>query len=162
MKPPIKIQTQAGFSDAVTALSGLLFSVSYSILHDRDLSNDAVQNAILRAWRKRSTVREPEKFKTWIARIAINESKRLLRAAPPLPLDDTVPAEAADPTVRLDVMNAVLRLDEKYRTPTVLYYFEDLSVGEIAETLHAPKGTIVSRLSRAREQLRKELNAYDV
>ena len=159
---PYEIQSREGFTAAVTQLKGLLFTVSYSILHDRERCADAVQNAILRAWRRRNTLRDSANCKAWLVRIAINDSKRLLRADESLPLSEDVPAASKDESVRIDVMNAVMRLDERYRVPVALYYFEDLSVNEIAKVLHKPKGTVVSLLSRARNLLREELNTYDV
>lgn len=157
------IYSKDGFESAVESLMGLLFSISYSILADRDRCSDAVQNALAKAWEKRFYLREPEMFKSWLARIVINETRNLRRQRTVLPLpeiDSKTYHTESDATV--DVQNAVFSLAERYRLPTVLYYYEGWSVQEIGKTLNLPKGTVVSRLSRAREILRKELKAYDV
>ncbi|MCE5234600.1 MAG: sigma-70 family RNA polymerase sigma factor [Clostridiaceae bacterium] len=156
------LHTRQGFSDAAAAMARLLFTVSFSILHDQELCADAVQNALLKAWRSRRSLRDPEKFNGWLVKIVMNESKTLLRRPATLPLREEIPAGQFGHEVKLDVANAVLGLDERYRIPIALFYFEDMPVSEIAALLDLPKGTVISRLSRAREKLRKELKDYDV
>ena len=63
----MSILTQQGFSEAVSSLSTLLFSVSFSLLRDKEACADAAQNAILHAWQKRGSLRDPKKFKSWNA-----------------------------------------------------------------------------------------------
>lgn len=157
------IYSKNGFESAVGSLMGLLFSVSYSILADRERCLDAVQNALTNAWEKRFSLRKPDKFKSWLVRIVINETRRIRKQKQALPLPDgSSMASHGEPEITLDVQNAVLSLEERYRLPVVLFYFEGWLVQEIGEALGLPKGTVVSRLSRAREMLRKELKAYDV
>jgi RNA polymerase sigma-70 factor (ECF subfamily) len=77
------------------------------------------------------------------------------------PGDQDVPAEEIDRTVRLDamtVMEALQGVDEVFRAPLTLFYLEELSYQEIAEVLDVPIGTVMSRLSRGKAQLRAELN----
>jgi len=64
--------------------------------------------------------------------------------------------------MRSDVSRAVLKLGEIYRVPIMLFYYEDMKVQEIADVLELPKGTVLSRLSRGRDILRKELRDYGV
>ena len=156
------IRTRQGFSDAVTENRGLLFSVSFSILHDQELCADAVQTALEKAWNKRGSLRDREKFKGWLVKIVMNESKTILKKPRPNPLPEDIPIEQFGHEVKMDVANAVFKLSEKYRIPVVLFYFEDMPISEIASMLELPKGTVVSRLSRAREHLRKELADYGV
>ena len=156
------LNTRQGFSDAAAELARLLFTVSFSILHDQELCADAVQNALLKAWKSRRSLRDPGKFNGWLVKIVMNESKTLTRRPNTLPLCEEVPAAQFGHEVKMDVASAVFGLDERYRIPVALFYFEDMPVSEIAALLGLPKGTVVSRLSRAREQLRKELKDYDV
>lgn len=156
------ITTRQGFADAAADVSRLLFTVSFSMLHHQDRCADAVQNALLKAWEKRSSLREGSKFKGWIVKIVMNECRKILKDQPTYPLVDNIPAEQFGHDVRLDIANAVFRLAPKYRVPVAMFYFEDMPVSDIAVVLNVPKGTIVSQLSRAREQLRKELSDYEV
>ena len=156
-----RLITESGFSSAVSSIQRLLFYVSWSVLGDREACADAVQNALLKAWAKRGSLRDAAKFKSWLVKIVLNESKALAVKPRHGELNDSMPAPGDDPEARTDVAAAVMRLDEKYRAPVILYYYEDIPVEQIADSLGLPKGTVVSRLSRAREQLRKELSDYD-
>lgn len=97
------------------------------------------------AWRTRIAPVEaisPETAKTWKA-----------------PSGDGL-SHCLDSEKKDEVRKAVQKLAEKYRIPLVLYYMEEMSVAEIAQTLVIPQGTVKSRLSAAREKLRRELEGY--
>ena len=156
------VQTKEGFSAEIGKLTGLLFTVSYSLLEDRELCNDAVQNALLRAWEKRFTLRKESNFKAWIVKIVMNESRRIRRSKGWSELPENLPDKECNTDMRSDVNRAVLRLGEIYRIPIMLFYYEDMKVQEIADILGLPKGTVLARLSRGRDILRKELRDYGV
>lgn len=165
MTEPIQqpdIKTREGFAQMAAPLQRLLLSVSYGVLRDWDLAADAAQNALLKAWRHRRSLKNPANFKAWLVQITLNESKNLMRKAVDLPLDLELPQTGKDNAVSLDVERAVLSLEEIYRLPIWLFYFEDMSVADICIALHLPKGTVVSRLHRGREILKKELKEYDI
>lgn len=155
------LSTERGFSEAVLQCERLMYSVSFAVLRDRESCADAVQNAILKAWKHLGKLREPEKFKSWLVKILLNECRSMKRRQAPLPLTEDLPAGAPDRETTLDVRRAVMSLDEKHRLPVVLYYFEDMPIDQIAAALGLPKGTVLSRLSRARDALRKELKDYE-
>lgn len=148
---------ERAFSEAVIRYERLLFSVGYSVLRNREQCADAVQNAIFKAWKQIKLLRDPAKFKSWLVRILLNECRSMKRRQEPLPLTEDIPFVQPDRETKLDVNKAVMSLEEKFRIPIVLYYFEDMPVAEIAAALGVPKGTVLSRLARARDQLRKEL-----
>ena len=156
------VQTEEGFAAEVGKLTGLLFTVSYSLLADRELCGDAVQNALLRAWEKRFTLREESNFKAWLIKIVMNESRNIRRRKGWVELPENLPDKERDTDMRSDVSRAVLKLGEIYRVPIMLFYYEDMKVQEIADVLELPKGTLLSRLSRGRDILRKELRDYGV
>ncbi len=153
------ILTAEGFGTAVKRIERLLFAASYSILGNSDACADVVQSALMKAWESRNSLRDRAQFKSWMVRIVQNESKNYLRRKPNLPLDDNMTGAEAD-QAQLDVKNAVNALPESARLIVMLYYFERYSVKDICAVLHLPEGTVHSRLSRAREQLRKELPDY--
>lgn len=153
------LQTADGFAAAVKQIERLLFAVSYSILQNSDACADAIQSALLKAWEKRASLKHGAQFKSWMTRIVQNESKNYLRKRPNLPLDENVPCSEED-QARFDVKMAVANLPESARLIVMLYYFERYSVKDICILLSLPEGTVHSRLSRAREQLRKELPDY--
>ena len=154
------VTTREGFAAAAAPLERLLLSVSYGVLHSWDLAADAVQSALLKGWRYRHSVKDPASFKPWLVRIAINESKNLLRRGFPVELDENTVDEPVDREMRLDVRQAVYALPEKYRLPVILFYFEDMAVADIAKALDIPQGTVISHLHRGRARLREELKDY--
>ncbi len=158
--PRPDIRTADGFTAAVKQIERLLFAVSYAVLRNGDACADAVQMALLKAWEKRASLRDCAQFKSWMVRIVQNESRNYLRKRPNLPLDGDIPYTEEN-HARLDVKQAVNGLPETARLIVMLYYFERYSIRDIAALLDLPEGTIHSRLSRARDQLRKELPDYE-
>lgn len=102
-------------------------------------------------------------FRTWIIRILLNVCRDIRRrqqsiikmdsyVVEKMPADSDVPRDAS----RL-LHDALLRLEERLRLPIILYYMEGLSISEIATLLRLPQGTVKSRLYRARQLLRIDL-----
>lgn len=146
------------FTRAVLEYESTLYRVAKSMLGSEADCADAAQNALLRAWEKQHTLRDTAYFKTWLTRILINECRAMLRQrARYAPLE----AEAAEgeiaPEGGGELYEAVMGLDEKYRLPVVLHYIEGFKTAEIAAMLRLPEGTVKTRLRRAREILREEL-----
>ena len=156
------ITTREGFGLAAAPLERLLLTVSYGVLRSWDLAADAVQSALLKGWRYRHSVKDAGSFKAWLVKIAINESKNLLRRGFPVELDENTADEPVDREMRLDVRQAVYALPEKYRLPVILFYFEDMAVADIARALDVPEGTVISHLHRGRAKLREELKEYGI
>ena len=145
------------FAQRVEAMQGALYRVAYGLLLNRADCADAVQEALLRAWEKRGSLRETAYFETWLTRILINECYGMLRrrrAALPL---DGLPEPAAPPDADPALHDAIARLDRKLRLPVVLHYMEGYGVDDIARMLRVPSGTIKTRLARARALLRLQL-----
>jgi len=125
--------------------------VAYGIVHDRTDTEDAVQNAFIRIYRNLGKGR---RFNSWLYRIVVNESIRLLRAR-------RETSEEVEPAVSLDVDRIMLvrkclaSLPETYRTVLALRGLEELDYTEIAEILGLPVGTVRSRLHEARRLFAK-------
>lgn len=137
-----------------------LFHVSFSILHDEQDCADTVQEAILKAYENRHKLREIKYFKTWIVRIVINECYGILRrkkrfqAFNDAVRQDSICLGNYIKEEYIDLYQAINRLSEKEKICVVLYYLEDYSVAEIANVLKIPNGTVKSRLSHARRELK--------
>ena len=156
------ITTREGFGLACAPLERLLLTVSYGVLHSWDLAADAVQSALLKGWRYRHSVKDPQSFKPWLVKIAVNESKNLIRRGLDLELKENVADAPKDGDLQVDVRQAVYALPEKYRLPVMLFYFEGMAVADIAKALDLPQGTVISQLHRGRERLREELKDYGI
>ena len=150
----------------------------YSISKDTALVDDVVQEVFLLVYRHLAKFRGHAAFKTWVYRIAVNETLRQLgrnKRWQPLPEGDFEPTLMASSLVVFNsgdspervlidgeqehlVRQALATLKPHHRTILALYYLEDLSVQEIAEILEIPDGSVKSRLYYARENLRKALD----
>ena len=105
-----------------------------------------------------------EHLKAWLLRTAINLSKDLLRSAGRrLRAENEVSARSdfSSPDMQIDVQNAINRLDKKYRIVLYLFYYQGCKTDEIADILGTSKGTVTSRLKRAREKLKLSLSDYE-
>lgn len=147
------------FSQRVLEAEQTLYRISKSILINEADCEDAVQEAILRAYAKQDSLREVKYFKTWLVRILINECYQLLRSKKQeLPYEDYFQEQQAEVNTYSELYDAILRLDRKHRLPVILFYMEGYSVEETARILKIPAGTVKSRLSRGRKQLKKFLD----
>ena len=136
-----------------------LFRMAYSILRNRHDAEDAVQQALLNAWKSRDKVR-PGAERAWMTRIVINESRSILRVRRRcLPIPD-FPEEAAPSAPETDtgLYESIGALPEKLRTPLLLKYMEGMSEKETAAALGLPLSSVKNRLFRARNILKKTLH----
>lgn len=146
------------FTRAVLEYESTLYRVAKSMLGSEADCADAAQNELLRAWEKQHTLRDTAYFKTWLTRILINECRAMLRQrARFVPLEEEAAEGEIAPERDSGLYEAVMGLDVKYRVPFVLYYIEGFRTREIASMLKLPEGTVKTRLRRAREILRTEL-----
>ena len=150
---------RGSFAAEIEACSEMMFRVAWSILRNRTDVQDALQDAALKAWEKRNTLRNEQFFRTWITRILINvcyDIQRKHRSVVPLEkIPVQRPASAPDPGLAA-ALNA---LPEKLRLPLVLCYSEGMSYEEAADVLRIPASTLRGRLRRGKDALRKELSA---
>ena len=155
------------FAVLVHQVSDSLYSVAYRILRDTGLAEDALQNALVLAWRQLPRLRDPERFEAWIHRILVHACYDESQRARPwrasvtvLPIDmpgvgDTVSAIAD----RDELERAYRRIPVDQRAVFVLHHYLGLPLVEVAELLGIPAGTARSRLHYAIAGLRVALTA---
>lgn len=136
-----------------------------ALIHGNTKENaeDIFQEVFLRLVRYRERLQSEEHVRNWLLRVTINCGRTYRRkwmTNQTLPLDETLAAgeNREQSEAELRVYLAVKSLPEKYRTVIHLYYYEELSVAEIAACLKRREGTVKSQLARGRELLRKKLN----
>ena len=153
---------EAAFSQLVRENQSCLYAAALAITRHEQDALDAVQDAVLKGWQKLPTLREPQYFRTWLTRIAINCALNKAKRRPNhIQLMEDTPAPGTDYARRMDVRRAIDGLDEKTRVCVMLYYLEDMPIAEIAKAVGILQGTVKSRLHRARTQLREALRDYE-
>ena len=144
-----------------------LLRLCYVQLQDRALAEDAVQETFLKAYKGFASFRGDCSEKTWLTRIAINTCRDFQRGAWFRHTDrrvtpEMLPIGTEQPdTDDLDLSLAVMKLPRKMREAILLYYYQDMSTEEIAETLGIAQSSVSNRLRRGREKLRKLLEGRD-
>jgi RNA polymerase sigma-70 factor, ECF subfamily len=155
------------FAVLVHQVSDSLYSVAFRILRDAGLAEDALQNALVLAWRRLPKLRDADRFEAWIHRILVHacydESQRARHWTANvriLPGDGPSTPDGTDAVVDRDELErAFRRLSIDQRAVFVLHHYLGLPLVEIAELLEIPAGTVRSRLHYAIAGLRDALLA---
>lgn len=156
---------ESAFADLVDLDGDRCYAIAWRILRDTERAQDAVQQALLLAWRELPRLRDPERFEVWLHRLVVNacyeEYRRYRRWTAnvrTLPVDG--PA-ATDATVSIDERDALQRAFERltpeHRAVVVLHHHAGHPLASIAEVLGVPVGTVKSRLHYATRLLREAL-----
>jgi RNA polymerase sigma-70 factor (ECF subfamily) len=143
-----------------------LRALAYRLLGDRDLMDDALQEAYVKAFRALPCFRGESRLGTWLYRIAYNaclDELRRSRGTEELPLEAEVPSRAGDPADvaarSRDLAGALAALPSEERTAVLLVDAQGFDYRESARILGIPEGTVASRLNRARASLRIALGS---
>lgn len=140
----------------------MVYRLALSQTRSVSYAEDVVQEVFLRFIRKENTLKTDEHIKAWLIRVTINCSKSVFETSwfrKTVPLEDEI---AFDIPEKSDVYFAVQDLPPKYRAAIHLFYYEDMSIKEISESLRVKESTVKSRLRRGREMLRNKLKGgYD-
>jgi RNA polymerase sigma-70 factor (ECF subfamily) len=171
VEPDLVERARRGDTDAFALLvhqvSDRLFAIAFRILRDAGLAEDALQNALLAAWRKLPGLRDADRFEAWIHRILVHacyaEAGHRRRFAAQIRVihEDawSGPDVGADLADRDELERVFRRLPMEQRAVFVLHHFLGMPLVEIAETLAIPAGTARSRLHYATRALRDALEA---
>ena len=110
-----------------------MYRLSYGILRSRADAEDAVSEAVLKAWENLDRLKNPESFKAWIMQITANEARKLYRHAQRVSCAESLEEResVSFEDERHALWDAVMKLDEGYRAVIILYFYERLSIKEI-------------------------------
>jgi RNA polymerase sigma-70 factor (ECF subfamily) len=154
-------RAQGGDHDAFATLAGAaiarLDAAARLILRDSELARDAVQEALVRSWRDLPTLRDVERFDSWLHRLLVNACLDLVRRRRRRAVEVEltllhVPSSAdfSGGVVDRDLLDRALRaLDPDWRAIVVLHYYLGMPLPEVAASLGIPLGTAKSRLHRS-------------
>ena len=166
-------RARGGDHDAFAVLAGAAISrldaAAWLILRDVEQAKDAVQNALVKAWRDLPTLRDPDSFDAWLNRLlvraCIDEARRLRRHRVDVELTNlniampSMPGFESSIADRDQLERGFVRLTPEMRAVIVLHHYLDLPLPAVAASLGIPEGTAKSRLHRALGQLRAALDA---
>jgi len=155
------------YADLIRVRGDRLFAIAQRILRDVDRAEDAVQDALVIAWRDMRGLRDPDRFDAWLHRLVVRScladairSRRTLSNIYLLPLDLPSPTDdylsVAD---RDELERGFRRLPPEQRALLVLRHYAGLEPTEIADMLDIPAGTVRSRLHHAHRAMRAALEA---
>src|SRR5256884_6232305 len=150
------------FEMIIRTHSRALFAIAYGILQNREEAEDAVQDALVKAWKTRWRVRDPEKFPAWLATIARHRAHDVFRRRRTVPLSqeiiETDDSEATDTTaIDQRLHSALASLPELHRAALTLRYFEEMDYRTIENSLGLTNGALRGILGRALTSMRKQL-----
>ena len=158
---------QEAFMDLVRSRGDRLFAIAYRILRSVDRAEDALQDALVIAWRDLRSVRDPDRVDAWLNRVVTNvciahASRERRRTLNLLVLPGEGPA-APDGLLGLgdrdQLERGFRRLTPDERAVLVLHHYAGYSLAEIADSLGVPAGTVRSRLHHAHRAMRAALEA---
>ena len=160
---------QKAFEILINSVKTRLYKTGMAILKNDDDVCDAIQETLLSAYKNLNALQNQEYFTTWITRILINKCYDIIKKGQKLSyLNDKIEANFEtdsyyDNYKEESVVEVVLeKIDPELKLITVLYYYDEISVKEIAQMLNIPEGTVKSRLSRARDKIYAILKEEEV
>lgn len=170
MQAELVARAQRGDAEAFSTLAGAaiarLYATARLILREPDRAEDAVQDALIEAWRDIRGLRDPDRLDAWLHRLLVRACHRHLRkeyrrrtVESGLPSWQRAPAADATIADRDEIERAFRRLTLDQRTILVLVYYADLPLADVAVVLGIPLGTTKSRLHRSVAALRAVLAA---
>lgn len=155
---------QKRFEALVENYSTDLFRYALWLSHDRQVAEDLVQETFTRAWKSLHQLKQKKAEKGWLTTILRNENaRRFQRIQPDLVEIEKVPLSAKrddEPENRMERRNlrkAMLQLDKKYQEPLILQVIHGFSCREISQTMEISENAVMTRIFRAKQQLKSAL-----
>jgi RNA polymerase sigma-70 factor (ECF subfamily) len=159
---------EEAFASLIRMAGDRLMAIAFRILRDADRAEDAVQQAIVTAWRDLPALRDPDRFGGWLYRVLVNacyvEARRTRRWDANVRV--LVPEAVGGPSADLlsiedrdELERAFRRLPPEQRAVFVLHHYIGMAVADIGEALEIPVGTVKSRLHYATAGLRAAIEA---
>jgi RNA polymerase sigma-70 factor, ECF subfamily len=152
---------EKAFQELIQDEKNKLFRMAYLYVKKEDDALDIVQDTIYKAFISIKQLKEPNYFSTWLSRILINTAlnfiKKNNRAIPFSDIDGFRNDHNLLIEEKLDLLEAIERLEVQYKTLIIFRYYKDLSIKQIAEILKCPEGTVKTQLHRAINQLKSDL-----
>jgi RNA polymerase sigma-70 factor (ECF subfamily) len=152
------MMTDEEYFDRIEPVRKKLYRIAWSYLGSESMAIDTVDEAVFQGYMKRKQLKNEKNLETWLVRVLINACNDELRRRKREDVVEELPEGASiDEYDQLPLKMAIEKLPKQLRQPVLLKYFGDYTTVQIAELLMLPQGTVASRLRRALELLRLEL-----
>lgn len=150
------------FCENIRLYEKSMYHLAYSIVKNENDVNEIISESVYRAYKSYATLKNKKAFKTWILRIVHNTAieiiKKNSRVIPVEQLEETIGEDFKNNiTTKIIVCEAVESLKQPYRTVTILFYYENLSITKIAHITNSNVLAVKQQLSRSRKMLSKML-----
>ncbi|PLR78338.1 RNA polymerase subunit sigma-70 [Bacillus sp. V3-13] len=157
---------ERAFEELIEGEKNKLFRMAFLYVKNEENALDIVQDTIYKAFISIKHLKEPHYFSTWITKILINTAldfiKKNNRMIPLSDVERFANSHKTNIVENLDLVEAIERLEEQYKTVIILRYYKDLSIKQIGEILECPEGTVKTRLHRAINKLKSDLKEESV
>lgn len=167
----VKKGDEEAFAELIEEYKLQIYKTAKAILKDEDDVCDAIQDTALSIYKNINNLKNEKYFKTWVIRITINKCYDIIvkhrlnnEKVSKIKLNNEEIHNSFDNNSieKIDLERTLDLLEDELRIVTVLYYYNDLSISEISDILKIPKGTVKSRVFRAREKLYDLLSKEEV
>ena len=153
--------TDDDFMQAVNRNNQRLFLIALSFTKNPHDSEDIIQNVFLKLWKYPKRFSGDAHIDKWLTIVCVNESKNYIKLPFRYHHDiddyDFISNVGFDNSAQIDLYNAVMNLSKKERAVIHLFYYENLSIKDIAKMLKIKESSVKTRLSRARVKIKKQL-----
>lgn len=151
------------FCRSVQAAKESMFRLAWAILKNEADCEDAAQSAIVKAYEKLPTLRDPNKFRPWLLRILQRECFAILKKrGGTVSLEEAQEPSVEDVPSDMDIIPLFSSLPPGERAAIVLFYYEDMSIRDIARLMDVREGTVKSWLSRGRNHLKDMMKRKEI
>ena len=155
----IEVSGAASFEEAIKAHAGALYRYAFWLARNRQQAEDIVQEALLRGWRAFPRIRDKTAVKTWLFSIVKNEFHRAIgkdaRRAGDVDIAELDIADERVSPFAMEMRDALTALPVSYAEPLALQVLGGFSCAEIAAMLQTTEGAVMTRLTRARQALKR-------
>lgn len=137
----------------------MIYRVAYSWTKNSHDANDVTQDVLIQLYKTTKEFESDSHLKNWLMKVTVNQCKMLFRSPwnKMEDIGDYAEALGFEEESHLELFQAVMKLDKKYRVPLMLFYYEGYATAEIASLLGIPEKTVSTRLFRAKAKLKEYL-----
>lgn len=150
----VTMLTKDEFTRLAVKYQDMIYRISLSYLRSPHDAEDITQDVLIKLYTAKRDFDSDDHVRFWLVRVTANECKKAFRSRRITPsLEECAELIAEDDSEAREVFEAVMSLEDKLREVTVLHYYQGFKIDEIAKIVKIPKGTVGTRLKRAKEKL---------